>query len=341
MIFMVEQTEKETNSARVWLPKLEAIAAAAEAWNCEKHLAYTLLEGAIFFDHPTRGTWINSDDLQVFINVVAKIIHCDSKPILKKDNPVASNPLEETQPPPILADNGIVRQAYIHPKGYLTGKEAGLILNLFPGEVKKLVIQKKLPGMTHGRGCYIKPEDVEAFKKKQQDAGIILEEISQPVTPAESNSLPEEVLLPQKPDLGTPKVPSNFESEQSVQQPDSLDEPPDKEKKQDKGNALLAGSGTTFQLFVCKTIKVGNGNGEKQPEEVCELKDILKSAPYLGSKMKIHIEQGRIRAVQQLKHPLDSRSELVTYVVVNDFVNFVEKHLPGAKFIVERKPDLH
>jgi hypothetical protein len=49
----------------------------------------------------------------------------------------------------------------------ITGKEAAKILNLFPSQVKDLIIQGELPGVTHARGCYVDPIGLENYKKKR------------------------------------------------------------------------------------------------------------------------------------------------------------------------------
>lgn len=472
---MLNQTEKEANSARIWLHRLEAVAVMAKELNCEEHHACILLEGARFINHETRGKWINQDDLTVLINTILKIVQINQrlnnkaddkppaqgqdlvpelKPITKVKNSEDEDKKEQKEDlNPDSKNSGFLAGRSTRPDGFLTGKEVGLILNLSPDAVKLLVSQKALSGVIHGRGCYVEPESVENFKRNHssQDTGTValLEDWKKPknissniqgvpdgylrgaparkilglknldevknliikgklkgvlyksscyVQPEsleeykankgqELNRREDEKASDQSPDSDTPPIselknsdpvlpkngdnciqetqfavpfPFDFQAAKSQtaqedtklsskgesklkpeQQTASFDNLSKKSKQTSRDSELMSGFGTTFNIFVRKTIKLGNGNGDSQPEEVCDIKDITNSAPYLGSKIKIHIEQGRIRAVKQLKQPLDSHSEMVTYVVVSDFIKFLRQHLPGAKLVIERKLNSH
>ncbi|MFA5087333.1 MAG: hypothetical protein WC470_03480 [Candidatus Paceibacterota bacterium] len=132
---------------------------AAKELSCEPNDVQTLIGGLPAAHHATRGYIIHIDDLNSFRAIINSI---NLKELIQRT----------AGPSDITLNKDKSKEVAHRPEGYIIGKAVGELLGISSKEVKLLIQRDILPGVTHGRGCYVDPKDVEEFKKTHNIGSI-------------------------------------------------------------------------------------------------------------------------------------------------------------------------
>lgn len=216
------------------------------------------------------------------------------------------------------------------PEGFITGAEAGAILGISPGEIKRLVIEKKLRGYTHGRGAYLDPAEVQKYKKLRDNHGGQPDsnsDVGASSNQGEVKKSGDGVVIPEPgsssgaglnldQSINGENKYLGGKSDKAIQElQQSCDQGPP------NNGASNSGLGDV-EKFV--TVKVKNGTHPGQ--KVCSIEDIANQIGVARTSVQKWIEAKKVEPVQMRRDPTnpnDERTEI--YIEVESLKKFLRE----------------
>lgn len=282
----------------------------AQKLSCDESMVQALIEGLPAAFHNKRGPIIHSDDLNIFLKIINSIIDHKKQP--------ASNPIDVLQIKPRTFSKQDNERKLKKAKGLITGKEAAKTLNLFPGQVKDLIIQGELSGVIHARGCYVDPIGLEDYKKKTSQA-------NQPIFNSgsvEKNKTQAEESR-EKNNTDLQKQNDCLDSSEKFEPRPSIDAVVNVEQK--------------IPLEINKVITVKARKGETNDQKVCSLKDLALAADVSLLTVRRWIDDKKLQTVEISDNKLgldNQRKE--TFVTIDSLRSFMAEYRQTRVTLIER-----
>lgn len=238
-----------------------------------------------------------------------------------------------------VGPEGIIKEVPTKPVGYITGKEAGDILGLSPKEIKLLIEQGELIGLTHGRGSYLNPADVQAFKEQKNNINGQKKELL-----PESDKVPELNHNSNQKVENTSDYPSGIDPDhqnqdnikENIQLPVPCLENNISEKVNNESNIVVQESDNTPQDF--------DNNGEDKPmiyrirtrkgynnDLCCTVDEVMRTLNVNHETISRWVRDGKVkieRIPRSPSNPRDPKTDIV--IKLDDLKNFLSSQLPNT-----------
>lgn len=231
------------------------------------------------------------------------------------------------------------------PAGFITGKEAGDILNLSPKEVKFLIEHGELIGLTHGRGFYLNPADVQAFKEQKNNINGQKKEIfpeSEKIPEANHNSDQKaENTSDDHEELNQDHQDQEFNIQEDIQTSVPPLENDISEKFDNESNIVVQGPDNTPQDF--------DNDGEDKPivyrirtrkgynnDLCCTVDEVMRTLNVNHETIRRWVLDKKIkieRIPRSSNNPRDPRIDII--IKFDDLKNFLSSQMPNT--IVEAR----